>query len=1093
MKTCSRALLLVLLVCAPSCLTASPASWSADYLSQIIAAAPPGQKTARVGDMEILLSDLTAWRDQLAGAPTRQNTFDGATPSWTGGNVYYTFSTNAGEAVPLFAQKVFHDCAQEWAAVANLHFFPRTTEPNYVLITQQDGLSGGQSTVGMIGGQQMLAIGPTSWNHATVCHELGHTLGLLHEHQRFDRDNYVTILSNNVEAGELGNFVLLPNSRTNGPYDFLSVMHYSRSSFSIDPNNLDTIEPLPAYEQFINIMGEQFDPVLSVLDRAGMAAIYGPPSAPLTSVVTNTQDSGPGSLRAALYYAFDHPGAAIIFNIPASDSGFSNQVFNILPSDRLPSLVHATTLDGATEPLHTNPNGPSILLNGALAQPPEIYASGLRLGGTNCVVRSLIVNGFSTYGIVIDSTDATGNTVAGCYLGADASGLAAVPSGLSPLAIDEGASGNTVGGVTAADRNFIVGSAYQGLVIRDPGTHGNRVFGNYVGLTASGAPLSNAWSGVAIFNGAQSNVIGGAGGARNIVSGNGEPGITVSDPGTTGNIIAGNYIGLDPTGARAVSNAWAGVDFFNGAGGNFVGTPAAPNVISGNGAEGVLTEDPDSDGNVIAWNYIGTDPTGAYAISNGYAGVSVYNGPNSTIIRSNLISGNGAQGIFVDGPASDTQIQANYLGVDATGARAIPNGYAGIEIYNNTQNTLVGGVRASDRNILSGNNAQGILIDYGSSDNFVEGNFIGLDATGTKLIPNQYAGVELYVSGGGNVIGGLIGARNYIGGNNNSGVALDGRSSGNFVQGNSIGVNYTNGAAPNLYQGVSIFGGASSNLIGGATLGAANLIANNPYDGVDIFDAPSVDNTVQGNSIIGNGGGLNLYNGGNESAPSPSLLSAVLTTNLAVFGSLTSQANTVFHLDFYASPPASPQAAVWLGSRDANTDSGGFVTFNISLGAIVPAAQVLTATATDPSGNTSALSSGVTVAAVDSVGDGVTDAWRRAHFGGDGASTNASSCATCDPDQDGFSNRDEFLAGADPNKAASALRLDSLFDTNGLPAVSFLTAPGFVYRLDVRSTLNGGAWTILADQIPGTGNVIQVVDNSAAGGATRFYRLEVLP
>jgi hypothetical protein len=1075
--------------------TNSSVGWSVAYLDQVLAAVQPGQTTAQVGDMQILVTNLQYWRDELVGKANPQLAFDGTAPTWPGGNVYYVFDTNSGTAVPDIEKQAFIDCANEWAAFANLHFFQRTTQSNYVLVSQQASLDGGQSAVGMIGGQQSLLIGPSAWNHPTLCHELGHTLGLVHEHQRSDRDSYVMVLSNNIQGGELGNFVLLPNSKNKSAYDFLSIMHYNRNSFSINPSIDDTLEPLPAYSRYLNIMGQQDDPVLSASDRAGMAAIYGPGPA-VTSVVTNTQDSGPGSLRTALYYAFDHPGTTITFNIPASDPGFSNNVFNILPTDFLPSLVNAGTLDGTTEPVHSNAFGPSIQLNGARCYPPSVYPDGLRLRGTNCSVKSIIVNGFPVYGIEIYGSNATGNVVSGCYLGIDPTGTLPVTNVFSPLAIDNGASGNTVGGTTAAARNIISGSPYQGLVIRDSGTTNNRVIGNYIGLNAAGTlPLSNTWTGVAIFNGAQSNVIGGASAAmRNIISGNGEQGVVVADPGTTGNIVEGNYIGLNPAGTAAISNAWPGVNFFNGATGNTVGMPGAPNVISGNGGQGVLIQDAGTDNNVVQNNFIGVDPTGATAISNSWAGVEIYNGPSGNYIgRSNIISGNGEQGIVIDTGSSYNVVQGNWIGLDATGSRAVSNRWAGVELYNAAQNNVIGGVGPGQLNVLSGNGAQGIFIDTASINNLVEGNYVGLDASGLRAVPNSYAGVECYNNASNNVIGGGLGARNYIAGNNNAGVAIDYGSSGNVLQGNSIGVNVAGAVVPNIYQGVSLFAGAISNVIGGTTLGAANLIAGNGYDGVDIFDSASQDNSVRGNSVVNNGGGLGLVNGGNFSAPAPVLASASVATNLTVAGSLTSAASTAFHLDFYASPAASPEMAVYLGDRDVTTSPAGTANFSFAFSGVVPIGQVISAVATDPNGNSSGQSGTVTVTGTDSVGDGIPDAWRQAHFGGNGMTSNSTNCASCDPDHDGMSNYQEFLAGTNPNSAASVLALGHTTLSNGLPVVDFQSTSGTVYRVDFSDNLALGQWQILADDILGTGAVIQIQDTSAPGYPDRFYRVVVMP
>ena len=1073
---------------------ASPQSWSAAYLDQVLSAAQPGQKTARVGDMEILIANLRAWRDELAGNPSQLSAFDGAAPTWTGGNVYYTFDTNAATAVPAYAQKIFQDCAQEWATFANLHFHPRTTQANYVLVSQEGGLEGGFSTVGMIGGQQTLHIGPTSWNHPTVCHEMGHTLGLVHEHQRWDRDNFVVVLSNNVQSGEIGNFVLLPNSRNQGAYDFLSVMHYNRNSFSIDPSTLDTIEPLPAYIQYLNVMGEQYDPVLSALDRAGMAAIYGAAAIAITGVVTNTQDSVPGSLRAALYYAFDHPGANITFNIPSSDPGFSNGVFTIQPTDKLPSLVNSNTLDGATEPVHANAKGPQIVLNGALAQPPSTYANGLRLGGTHCVVKSIVVNGFSDFGIAIDGSNAIGNVVAGCYLGIDASGSLAVTNLINPVIIENGASSNTVGGVAAADRNVISGSYYQGLVIRDAGTRGNRVLGNYIGLNAAGtAPLPNRWPGVNIFSNASGNTIG-APGAPNVISGNGSQGILIQDA-SDANQIEGNLIGTDPSGESAVSNTWAGIEIYNGAQGNIVGPG---NVISGNGNQGVII-DTESASNVVVGNFVGIDAAGESAIPNVGAGVEISgNADVNSVGPGNVISGNEYQGVLIDRESASNIVVGNYVGVDAAGAKAVPNRYAGVECYLNACNNVIGGVGEAARNVISGNLSQGIAMDTGSYSNWALGNYIGLDAAGLNPIPNSFAGIEFFYGADANTIGGGPGARNFISGNNNSGIAIDSTSSYEVIQGNSIGVNVTNGPVPNLYDGVYMASGAVGNLVGGTDVGNANLIADNGDPGVYLTGADVTNNTIRGNAIFGNlGGGISMDTGANLNLSPPSLSSATTTTNLSVSGSFTGGPNTVYHLDFYVADRSSfsPQPKVWLGPRDVTTSASGSVNFTETFGAAVPQmgiGPVVTATATDPAGNTSFPSAGAMVTMTDTVGDGIPNAWRAAHFGS-GTTTNSSSCASCDPDHDGMSNYQEFLAGTDPNNAASALRLASPTNTPAGAIISFQSASGPTYRVDSRDTFTTNGWTMLIDQIPGTGGAIQVTDPAAIGLPMRFYRVEAFP
>jgi len=391
--------------------------WDVTILDRLLASVKHGQALVQVGDMFVTVSNLRAWRNQLAGAPMPLSAFDGAIPTWTSGTVYYTFSNN----VSVEHQQVFFDGMQEWATFANLQFIARTTQSNYVTIvdggTSQEG---GDSALGMVGGQQFIHIGGTSWNRGTICHELGHTLGLIHEHQCSDRDSFVTILTNNIITGLEANFVKLTNSRNKTAYDFLSIMHYSRNTFSTDPAHLDTIEPLPAYYQYLNLIGNS-DPVLSALDRAGMALVYGV-GPTLSAVVTNTHDSGAGRLRAAIYYAFDHPGTTITLNIPTTDPGFSGSVFTINPTDRFPNLVNQMIIDGTAEPTNTNPNGPEIVLNGSLAAQPDVFANGLHITGSNCPVRGLVISGFNGSGLAIEGSSAVGNIVSGCYIGTDPTG-----------------------------------------------------------------------------------------------------------------------------------------------------------------------------------------------------------------------------------------------------------------------------------------------------------------------------------------------------------------------------------------------------------------------------------------------------------------------------------------------------------------------------------------------------------------------------------------------------------------------------------------------------------------------------------------------
>jgi hypothetical protein len=319
----------------------------------------------------------------------------------------------------------------------------------------------------------------------------------------------------------------------------------------------------------------------------------------------------------------------------------------------------------------------------------------------------------------------------------------------------------------------------------------------------------------------------------------------------------------------------------------------------------------------------------------------------------------------------------------------------------------------------------------------------------------------------------------------------------NVVQGNTIGYDAAGSAPiPNANAGVSIFNGPRGNQIGGIAFGNANLIAGNLSDGVQIFDAITSNNTVRANSIFSNSGaGLILYNSANASQAAPVLTNAVATTVTTIGGSLSSRPSTTFHLDFYSSPPpaSAAQAQSWLGSRDVTTSAGGTVNFNAILAPLLHPGAIVKATATDPAGNTSSLSSAVTITATDTVGDGIPNAWRAAHFGGTAITTNAQSCATCDPDHDGMNNLQEYRAGTDPANAASALRLASPTRSGTNILLSFQSVTGIVYRIESRNDLSTDSWSILADQFLSPGGTVQITDPGAIILPNRFYRLSILP
>ena len=360
---------------------------------------------------------------------------------------------------------------------------------------------------------------------------------------------------------------------------------------------------------------------------------------PTTFVITTAADSGPGSLRAAILSVdADATPDVIQFTI-----GTGAQ--SIALTAALPTVTNSVTIDGTTQPGYSGT--PLIELNGAGA---GASVDGLVLSAGNSAVKALVVNRFSGSGIVLLGSN---DVITGSYIGTDAAGAVARPNAAGVL-IQGGATGDTVGGLTAnpgtGAGNVISGNTGAGVTITDAGTAGNQVQGNLIGTDAGGtAPLANATYGVLITTNAATNTIGGiAAGSRNIVSGNADTGVFISN--TSGaNFVRGNYIGTDVTGAVAVPNqggvSGGGVKI-NFADNQVIGgtTAAERNVISGNARDGLILNSISSI--TLQGNYIGTNAAGTGPLGNALSGVATVGGASGITIggtaagAGNVISGN---------------------------------------------------------------------------------------------------------------------------------------------------------------------------------------------------------------------------------------------------------------------------------------------------------------------------------------------------------------------------------------------------------------------------------------------------------------------
>ncbi len=152
------------------------------------------------------------------------------------------------------------------------------------------------------------------------------------------------------------------------------------------------------------------------------------------------------------------------------------------------------------------------------------------------------------------------------------------------------------------------------MEIRGSGTDRNLVAGNRIGTDATGTSVVANTYGVRIYSDAKSNRIGTNGDGtsdafeRNIISGSTQFGVQIEGVGTSSNTVAGNFIGTDLTGAVALSNA-IGVSIEGGASSNIIGGSAstARNVISGNSNYGLQITGTGTSSNVVAGNYVGNE------------------------------------------------------------------------------------------------------------------------------------------------------------------------------------------------------------------------------------------------------------------------------------------------------------------------------------------------------------------------------------------------------------------------------------------------------------------------------------------------------
>ena len=325
------------------------------------------------------------------------------------------------------------------------------------------------------------------------------------------------------------------------------------------------------------------------------------------------------------------------------------------------------------------------------------------IGGTTAVPGTgagNLISGNHLGAVSIEGSDAVGDVVQGNMMGTNAAGTKGLGNATDGVYVAGGASGTLIGGVTTTPGtgagNVMADNAHFGVHITGQGTTGVVVEGNIIGLNAAGtAKLGNAYDGVLIDEGATKNKIGGVvTGAGNVISGNHEHGVEIDD--STKNLVAGNLIGTDITGLKALGNSESGVLITNDADSNTIGgtAAAARNVLSANGLRGVHIQDHSAD-NLVEGNDIGTNVSGTPDLGNDLQGVLIDTGSSSNTIggtasgAGNVIAGNRTDGVELNGAGEHNLIEDDTIDANGTN-NSKTNPGDGVYINDSSYTSVIG-------------------------------------------------------------------------------------------------------------------------------------------------------------------------------------------------------------------------------------------------------------------------------------------------------------------------------------------------------------------------------------------------------------------
>ncbi|HEY1376238.1 MAG TPA: choice-of-anchor Q domain-containing protein [Gemmataceae bacterium] len=768
-----------------------------------------------------------------------------------------------------------------------------------------------------------------------------------------------------------------------------------------------------------------------VTDTSGNAVPAGIIGQFVLTVVTNTSDSGPGSLRQAILDSNASVGFKNVIAFVGTGAA------TISPASPLPTITDPVLIDGTTQAGFAG--APLVELAGNLA---PAGSTGLEISAARTTVRGLVLNRWGT-ALVAGAND----VIQGNYIGTNAAGTAASANGIGVFIVSANGAliGSDLDGTNdAAERNVISGNTTAGVRgggasslltfaqwTTGPGANNHYYLRSSVSATwVQAEQFAVAFGGhLASIGSADENAfVAGTMGAGWIgftddpAYGGQEFGDTSGSPnrgegwvwtdGTPAPYpVGGPLVGYMNWNAGEPNNSGGAENYaeIQGSGGwNDLSTQTNPGIAEFTtlpNIPAILAALGGTSPNRIQGNYIGTNAAGTAAVPNG-TGLDL-GGALGDVVRGNVISGNTGAGLTVSstavvGPNGHYYVQSPSATTwTAAEQFAVSNGGHLVSIGSAAENAIVLGVGTgwigfTDDPAYGGqefgntsgspNRGEGWVWTDGTPAPYpVGGPLVGyMNWNGGE--PNN-AGAENYaeITGGGgwNDLNATSTDRGIIELLSAPSAALLGaglRTAGGLtITGNIIGRNAANSAAlANGGAGISVANNALVT-IGGTGAGDGNTISGNTGAGIAVT-GNNANASIRGNSIFANGGlGIDLGTAGvtandtldGDTGPNglqnfPLLTAVTGGATTTVSGSINSTANTVLTLDFYASGGADPsgngEGQRFLGSTTVTTDGFGNATFsNVVLAAASAGGEVISATATDPSGNTSEFAANATV------------------------------------------------------------------------------------------------------------------------------------